>query len=421
MRSGVLSTMVSFYVFLVVLATVSSGFSQDNDDEPSCASVKTAYRQKRLTDSDVPQWAVKGDNLRVCPKDNGKQCCSQQMEDRFATLASEDFDKAISSKVGDLRKQFQRQEKAFDAHFQLLIKNSHQSLDDYFKKVYLHYYSENSKIFTDFYGELMKYYGGESSSDMRTILNKLFKILMQKMFQMLNARYQLTDSYLQCVPELMDGLKPFGSYPETLNTQLRGVLILARALTKALDDVQDVFVTLENAISLKNCRDQLIKLKYCSWCKSLTSLKPCHKFCIDVHTGCLTDIAKVNDQWQRYLEAVNGLLDKLTGVYDIEVILSEAHFKISSAIMNFQDPSVSNTVKERVFQTCGKPGVTKRSTDDFFLEGNSRQRRESAAALPRKSSDVALKSLKADLRKKNENGSWLLDFSTRNVMWSHSS
>ena len=63
---GVLSTMVSFYVFLVVLATVSSGFGQDNDNEPSCASVKTAYRQKRLTDSDVPQWAVRG--IQCCTK-----------------------------------------------------------------------------------------------------------------------------------------------------------------------------------------------------------------------------------------------------------------------------------------------------------------------------------------------------------------
>lgn len=397
---GVLSTMVSFYVFLVVLATVSSGFGQDNDNEPSCASVKTAYRQKRLTDSDVPQWAVRGDDLRVCPKDNGKQCCSQQMEDRFAVLASDDFDKAVSSKVSELKRQFHLQEKAFDAHFRSLIRNSHQSLDDYFKKVYLHYYSQNSKIFTDFYGELMKYYGGDSSSDMRTILNKLFKILMQKMFQIMNLRLQFTDSYLQCVPELMDQLKPFGNHPQTLNTQLRSVLIFARALTKALDEVRDVFVMLENAISSKGCRDQLIKLKYCSWCKAMTSLKPCHKFCMDVHTGCLADIAKVNDHWQRYLEAVNELLEKLTGVYNIEVILSQAHIKMSFAIMNFQEPSVVETVKERVFQTCGKPDLTKRSTDDFFLEGNSRQRRESDAALPRKSSDVTLESLKADFKTK---------------------
>lgn len=46
----------------------------------------------------------------------------------------------------------------------------------------------------------------------------------------------------------------------------------------------------------------------------------------------------------------------------------------------------------QVFQGCGKPELTKRSTDDFFLEGNNRQRRENDAALPKKSADVTLES-----------------------------
>lgn len=55
------STMVSFYGFLVLLACVSSGFGQDNDKQPSCTTVKTAYRLKRLAESDVPQAAVNGE------------------------------------------------------------------------------------------------------------------------------------------------------------------------------------------------------------------------------------------------------------------------------------------------------------------------------------------------------------------------
>lgn len=46
----------------------------------------------------------------------------------------------------------------------------------------------------------------------------------------------------------------------------------------------------------------------------------------------------------------------------------------------------------QVFQVCGNPELTKRSTDDFFLEGNNRQRRENDAALPKKSADVTLES-----------------------------
>ena len=194
----------------------------------------------------------------------------------------------------------------------------------------------------------MKYYEGESSSDMKTILNKLFKILMQKMFQIMHAQFQFSNSYLECIQKHMDQLKPFWNYPETLTSELRSVLIFAKALTKALDDVHDVFIMLENSISSKDCQDQLIKLKYCSWCKALTSLKPCHQFCMDVHKGCLADIAKVNNQWQRYLAAVNELFEKLSGVYNIEIILSKAHIKMSFAIMNFQEPTVAKAVEERV-------------------------------------------------------------------------
>ena len=45
----------------------------------------------------------------------------------------------------------------------------------------------------------------------------------------------------------------------------------------------------------------------------------------------------------------------------------------------------------QVFESkeCGRPGRTKRSTDDFFLEGNSRQRRDDEA-LARTSSQVNL-------------------------------
>ena len=53
--------MASFYVFLVLLACVSSGFGQDNDKQPSCTTVKMAYRLKRLAESDVPQAAVDGE------------------------------------------------------------------------------------------------------------------------------------------------------------------------------------------------------------------------------------------------------------------------------------------------------------------------------------------------------------------------
>lgn len=65
MRLKDLSTMASFYGFLVLLACVSTGFGQDNDKQPSCTTVKMAYRLKRLAESDVPQAAVDGERESV--------------------------------------------------------------------------------------------------------------------------------------------------------------------------------------------------------------------------------------------------------------------------------------------------------------------------------------------------------------------
>lgn len=51
--------MASFCKFLVLLVFVCSGFGED----PSCSSVKSAYRSKRLTEAaegDVPTSAVDG-------------------------------------------------------------------------------------------------------------------------------------------------------------------------------------------------------------------------------------------------------------------------------------------------------------------------------------------------------------------------
>ena len=49
--------MASFCKFLVLLVWISSGFGQD----PSCSTVKIAYRSKRLTEGDVPPSATDGE------------------------------------------------------------------------------------------------------------------------------------------------------------------------------------------------------------------------------------------------------------------------------------------------------------------------------------------------------------------------
>lgn len=391
--------MASFCVLLALLACAYLSFGQD----PSCSTVKNAYRSKRLTEGEVPSTAVDGNNLRVCPKDNGKQCCSQQMEDRFTILSRGDFNKAVSSKVVKLRAVLNEQAKTFDDYFRGLIKKSQQDLDTMFQKIYQSYYQQNSKIFMDLFVDLIEYYDGQSDSDVNGIMDKFFSNLMSRMFQIMNARHQFSDSYLDCVSQHMKELKPFGDVPEKLKPQVRKVLIHARSFSQALFAGRDVVHMLESAVlPSTDCEKNLVKLKYCSWCKAMTAIKPCFEFCSDVYKGCVADLAKVNTQWENYIQALTELLERQIGPNDIHDVVTRLNVKISFAIMNFQQEEKMKAVKEKVFDPneCGNPGLTKRSTEDFFLEESNRQRSESDALPRTASSSVNLERLSMDFKQK---------------------
>ena len=221
-------------------------------------------------------------------------------------------------------------------YFRGLIKKSQQDLHTMFEKIYGSHYVQNTKIFMDLFVELTNYYNGATSSGVSSIMNTFFKNLMRRMFEIMNGQFQFTSAYLDCVSQHMEKLAPFGDVPEKLTPQVRKVMIYARTFAQALHAGREVIHSLENAISSKDCKNQLIKMKYCSWCKAMTSLKPCFKFCTDVHKDCLADVAKVNTQWQRYITALNELLEKQAGATNIHDVMTRLHLKISFAIMNFQ-------------------------------------------------------------------------------------
>ena len=231
-------------------------------------------------------------------------------------------------------------------YFRGLIKKSQQELHTMFEKIYGSHYVQNTKIFMDLFVDLTNYYNGATSSDVTNIMNTFFTNLMRRMFAIMNGQFQFSDKYLDCVSQHMEKLTPFGDVPEKLTPQVRKVMIHARTFTQALHAGRDVIHMLENAISSKDCKNQLIKMKYCSWCKAMTSLKPCFKFCTDVHRDCLADISKVNTQWQRYIAALNEILGKQTGPTNIQDVMTRLHLKISFAIMNFQTEKIEDVRKK---------------------------------------------------------------------------
>lgn len=244
----------------------------------------------------------------------------------------------------------------FTEYFEGLIKKSQQNLDTMFKKIYVNYYLENSKLFMDLFDDLRDYYAGKTSADVNSIVDNFFSDLMIRMYKIMNKDSQLSDSYLACVSKQMDNLRPFGDIPAKLKPQIRKVLIYAKSFSQALFAGRDVVHSLRiAAVSSKDCEDNLVKLKYCSWCKAMTTIKPCHKFCTDVYRGCMADLAKVNTEWGKYMKALRELLEKQSGPTNMHDVVMRLNLEISFAIMNFQSQDKLKEVKQKVSQRALDP------------------------------------------------------------------
>ena len=217
-----------------------------------------------------------------------------------------------------------------------------------FKKIYGSHYVMNTKLFMDLFVDFTYYYNGRNS-DITNVMETFFASLMRRMFQIMNMQFQFSNSYLDCVSQHAKELKPFGDEPEKLIPQVKKSLVQARTFSQALHLGRDVVSTLGSAVSSsKECENQLIALKYCSWCKALTSLKPCHKFCTDVHRDCLANVVKVNPYWQEFLNTLSDLVARQTGPLNIQDVIGPINLKISFAIMNFQNKETQEEVRDKV-------------------------------------------------------------------------
>lgn len=70
----------------------------------------------------------------------------------------------------------------------------------------------------------------------------------------------------------------------------------------------------------------------------------------------------MNKPWTEFTNALEGILDRLLGPYNVEAVVEPIHIKISEAIMNFQESGTD--LSQAVFTKCGKPQL-KSSTRSF--------------------------------------------------------
>ncbi|XP_031343007.1 glypican-6-like, partial [Photinus pyralis] len=241
--------------------------------------------------------------------------------------------------------------------FRNLMNNSKREFHEMFKKTYGVIYLQHSFVFTDFFEELERYYNS-GRVRLAEALDTFFGILYQRMFTVINAQYQFDDRYLECVAEHMTDLKPFGDIPHKLGIQLRRSFVATRAFYKALAAGADVVRNMGSLTPTERCGNELARMQHCDKCLGIKGTKSCSPYCLSILKSCLENHILLDNQWNNFVDALDKVADRITGAFNIEMVVEPINIKISEAVMIFQENGVE--VSQKIFTGCGNPALQRR-------------------------------------------------------------
>ncbi|GAA6093098.1 glypican-2 [Tachysurus ichikawai] len=135
--------------------------------------------------------------------------------------------------------------------------------------------------------------------------------------------------------------------------KLSRALIAARALVQGLFTSKDIVNKAIKFSVSAECGKALMRQLYCPLCGGSPSIRSCHPLCLNVMKGCLANHAELNTEWNRFIDSLLSLAERLNGPFNVELAADSVAVKISEAIMHMQENSIS--ISTKVFQGCGNP------------------------------------------------------------------
>ncbi|XP_076877348.1 glypican-4 [Brachyhypopomus gauderio] len=364
----------------------------------NCNEVRTAYSSKGFNINDVPNKGIHGAHLKVCPQ--GFSCCTLEMEEKLSQQSRTDLKAPVSQLSSTLQSTFTQRHQHFDQFFRELLNNAETSLNDMFVRTYGMMYLKNAELFERFFQDLRRYYGsGAAAVDLDAVLADFWAELLERMFRLVNAQYDFSDAYMECVSRHTEQLKPFGDVPRKLRLQLKRAFVAARTFTLGLALIPEVAIKVSTVGASPSCVRAAMKMLYCPYCSGQVALKPCKNYCLNVMRGCLANQADLDTEWNNFLDAMLSLAERLEGPFNFESVIDPIDVKISDAIMNMQENSLQ--VSQKVFQGCGQPkpsSRSRRSTKDSPFPG--RFRPYSPDARPTTAAGTNMDRLVTDVKKK---------------------
>lgn len=344
---------------VTLLALVCSLLPAAKGADISCQGIRYIYFNKGLDTSDIPRTPQQGIHLKICPR--GVTCCTPEMESKMWTMSRETYTSAIGAATQHMQATFHSKAQLFDEFFTDLLTHSKRDFHFMFKKTYGILYERNSDVFTDFFKDLETYY--ESGNiDLEEALRKFFSHLYQRMFTVLNSQYTFDSRYLECVSKNMQKLQPFGDVPKKLTLQLRRSFVATRTFSQALSEGKKVLSRVLKIQAKDECAEALTKMSNCPACQGLPAIQPCTSYCLNVMKGCLAHHTELGESWDKFVDSLTAVGERLIGPFNIEAVVEPIDIKISDAIMNFQESGYE--VTQKVFQDCGQPRLGRRQASN---------------------------------------------------------
>ncbi|XP_072542817.1 glypican-6b isoform X2 [Salminus brasiliensis] len=363
----------------------------------NCSSAYSVWTDLGISAEHTPQHTQTGDHLQVCVQE--RTCCTLAVEVKLTERSKHELEKLVDEASEDLRNTFVSRHKRFDEFFLELLENTERSLNEMFVRTYGKPYMQNAEVFQGLFSELKRYYTG-GNVNLEEMLNDFWTRLLERMFQLLNSQYLITDDYLECISKYMDQLKPFGDVPKKLKSQVTRAFLAARTFVQGLMVGREVANRVSKVSFSMACVKAITRMLYCPSCQGMTAAKPCRTYCLNVLKGCLVNQADVDPEWTNYIDAMLLVTERLEGPFNIESVMEPIDVKISEAIMNMQDKSVQ--LSYQVFQGCGQPkssgsSRSARGVSDVF---SARFRPYSPEELPTTAAGTSLDRLVIDIKEK---------------------
>ncbi|CAL8072001.1 unnamed protein product [Orchesella dallaii] len=328
------------------------------DQSPLHAAGLVASNEQRNSSLDL-------ESISGCPLgqtgQKGVKCCrSFDTVTQKNEIASMFNEKWMGPKLASSAEIFKERKKKFDVTFKDLLTRAHGSFHAMFERTYGMLYIQHAPIFHALFTTLETYYDtGRDSLEAK--LNEFFAILTRKMFEVLNAQYDFDDAYLSCATIVVSE-KQGGDLHRQIVSSLRRSFVATRALAQGLAEADRVLTNLQKIKVPQDCLLSLSQMVHCPVCAEQRAFKPCLPLCTSVTTKCLLSTASMNKPWTEFTSALEGILDRLLGPYNVEAVVEPIHIKISEAIMNFQESGTD--LSQAVFAKCGKPKL-KSATRSF--------------------------------------------------------